>query len=704
VPSHPGLDPAGAHPGFDRLLADFSTTLVECPVDAIPGHLAAAIGQGARFFGLDHGWLAQSAPEGGGAVTISFAWVGASCSPTPAFDAGEGLPWISARLDGGARVCLASPDDLPPEAAADRAFLERTGIRSILGLPLVVGGTPLGWLAFGAGGGGRSWSPSVVEALSQLAAKIASGLGHARAERALGRAIEFDQAIAGLAASLIHVPVEAIDAQIVRTLATVGALLGADRASVIEHIPGERMLTRTHLWVRAGTIGPPVSFSEEMFPWLVARVIRGRELVTVAQLDDLPPEAARDRASLEHFGTASGAVAPMVIEDRVVGLLVLGAASPQRWSPDLVARLRLVGEIISSALGRRDTERALRATLAENEQLRERLEAENLYLKAELGESPEFGEIVGRSAALRRALARVGQVADTGAPVLLLGETGTGKELLARAVHSRGQRARQPFIAVNCAALPSTLIESELYGYERGAFTGANQAKAGRFELADRGTLLLDEIGELEPALQVKLLRVLEDGEIQRLGATGTRKVDVRIIAATNRDLRRDVREGRFRSDLYYRLAVFPIQVPPLRDRREDIPLLVWHFIQSRQRSLNRTIAKIPRTVMAALQAYDWPGNVRELQNVIERAMILSRGSVLRVDEALGPVAELRDEAGRLAPIESLQDVERAHILRVLDGCRWTIEGRGQAAERLGLNPSTLRNRMRKLRITRPAR
>jgi transcriptional regulator with GAF, ATPase, and Fis domain len=525
-----------------------------------------------------------------------------------------------------------------------------------------------------------------------------------RSERALGRALEFDQVIAELAASLIHVPVEAIDAQIVQTLATVGALLGADRASVIEHVPAERTFTRSHRWVRAGTSGPPVTFPEEMFPWVLARVIRGRELVTVTRLDDLPPEAARDRASLEHFGAESGALAPMVVEDRVVGMLVFGATSARRWSPDLVARLRLVGEIISSALGRRDTERALRATLAENEQLRERLEAENLYLKAELGEARDFGEIVGRSAVLQRALDKVGLVADTDAPVLLLGETGTGKELLARAIHSHGRRAPQPFIAVNCAALPSTLIESELFGHEKGAFTGANQAKPGRFELADRGTLLLDEIGDLEPALQTKLLRVLEDGEIQRLGATVTRKVDVRIIAATNRDLRRDTREGRFRSDLYYRLAVFPIDLPPLRDRREDIPLLVWHFIQSRHRALNRTITKIPRAVMAALQANDWPGNVRELQNVIERAMILSRGSVLRVDEVLGPVAEVQDEARRRAPAESLQDVERSHILRVLVGCRWTIEGRGQAAERLGLNPSTLRNRMRKLGIRRSAR
>jgi len=246
-----------------------------------------------------------------------------------------------------------------------------------------------------------------------------------------------------------------------------------------------------------------------------------------------------------------------------------------------------VGEILANALAHRDVERALRVALEENARLRERLEAENVYLHAELDEAHDFREIVGRSPALRAILEQVRQVAATDAPVLLLGETGTGKELLARALRASGPRRDRPFVTVNCAALPMGLIESEFFGYEKGAFTGATQAKPGRFELADSGTLLLDEIGELDPSLQAKLLRALEGGEIQRLGSTVTRKVDVRIIAATNRDLRRDTREGRFRSDLYYRLSVFPIEVPPLRERRADIPLLVWHFIQARQRVLD---------------------------------------------------------------------------------------------------------------------
>ncbi len=418
-------------------------------------------------------------------------------------------------------------------------------------------------------------------------------------------------------------------------------------------------------------------------------------------LERLP--VADNRGTIQRNGVVSGALAPRGVADRAAAAISFAAATPKScWPEDRVTAPHAVGEIVASTLARRDVERALRLALEENGRLRERLEAENVYLHAELDEAHDIREIVGRSPALRATLEKVRQVADTDAPVFLLGETGTGKELLARALHGHGPRRDRSFITVNCAALPAALIESELFGYEKGAFTGATQAKPGRFELADSGTLLLDEIGDLDPALQVKLLRALEGGEIQRLGSTVTRKVDVRIIAATNRDLRREIREDRFRPDLYYRLSVFPIEVPPLRERREDIPLLVWHFIQSRQRALGRTITKIPKTAMAALLAYDWPGNVRELQNVVERALILSRGSVLRVDEALGPGATSPDGAGRPAPGESLRDLERAHIALILERCRWTIEGRGQAAERLGLNPSTLRNRMRKLDIKRP--
>lgn len=308
-------------------------------------------------------------------------------------------------------------------------------------------------------------------------------------------------------------------------------------------------------------------------------------------------------------------------------------------------------------------------------------------------------EIVGESDSLKYVMARAEQVADTDATVLLAGETGTGKELLARAIHRRSRRSDRPFVVVNCAALPGALIESELFGRERGAFTGAHATQAGRFELANRGTLFLDEIGELPLELQPKLLRVLQNGEVERLGSPRTIAVDVRVVAATNRDLLEEVRQGRFRRDLFYRLNVFPITVPSLRDRRGDIPLLVSHLVERHSRLLRKHVDVVPSQVMAALESYGWPGNIRELENVIQRAIILATGRTIDLRDAWLPVnVDAREEACGTTLVE----VERRHIKQVLESCRWRIEGPGGAAEQLALKASTLRSRMLKLAIVRP--
>jgi len=298
-------------------------------------------------------------------------------------------------------------------------------------------------------------------------------------------------------------------------------------------------------------------------------------------------------------------------------------------------------------------------------------------------------------------LQQVQLVAPTDATVLLLGETGTGKGLIARRVHEQSGRRDSSFVKVDCAAIPPTLIESELFGHEKGAFTGATSWKPGHFALANGGTLFLDEIGELPRELQAKLLRALHDGEIQRIGATEIEKVDVRVIAATNRDLERAVDSGEFRSDLYYRLAVFPIVLPPLRKRREDIPLLTTYFIGSAAASLRKTIKVIPDEVTDALVAYDWPGNIRELRNVVERAMILSRGDTLELESQLNLRRNQHVPAGN-ASQKDLAAIERRHIVNVLEQCGGKIKGTGNAAEQLGLKPSTLRSRMKKLEILRP--
>ena len=344
-------------------------------------------------------------------------------------------------------------------------------------------------------------------------------------------------------------------------------------------------------------------------------------------------------------------------------------------------------------------ENALKDALKEVERLKDQLEEENIYLRQEIKLTHNFEEILSQDAGFKAALSHVEQAAPTDATILILGETGTGKELIARAIHNLSPRKNRPLVKVNCAALPANLIESELFGHEKGSFTGAIAQKIGRFELAHNGTIFLDEIGELPLDLQVKLLRVLQEGEFDRLGSAETIRVDVRVIAATNRDLGKEVREGAFREDLFYRLNVFPVHVPPLRDRKDDIPILVEHFLRRYCKKTGRVIDVIPQKTMDTLQAYHWPGNVRELENIIERAVILSRGKRLELGDwfAAEPDIPASD-----AEIATLEELERNHILHVLKLTRWRVSGPKGAAKILDINPQTLVSRMKKLGIERP--
>lgn len=329
--------------------------------------------------------------------------------------------------------------------------------------------------------------------------------------------------------------------------------------------------------------------------------------------------------------------------------------------------------------------------------MKDQLEAERNYLQDEIKLEHNFSNIIGSSAAIQYVLFKIQQVAATDTTVLILGETGTGKELVARALHNASMRSKRPLVKVNCAALPANLIESELFGHERGAFTGAQTARSGRFEVADGGTLFLDEIGELPLDLQAKLLGVLQDGEFQRLGSSRTIKVDVRVIVATNRNLQEEVRKGQFREDLFYRFNVFPITVPPLRERTDDIPSLASFFTQTISKRMGKTIEQIPASVMKTLQDYRWPGNVRELENVIERAVIASSGPKLRLADEL---KQLQKDLPSIP--KTMQEVEIDHILGVLRQTYWKVSGKDGAAEILGLKRNTLLARMKKLGIQKP--
>ncbi|HEY5522817.1 MAG TPA: sigma-54 dependent transcriptional regulator [Desulfuromonadaceae bacterium] len=348
---------------------------------------------------------------------------------------------------------------------------------------------------------------------------------------------------------------------------------------------------------------------------------------------------------------------------------------------------------------RKRAEESLQGTYAEIKGLKDRLQAENIYLQQEVAQQYNFGEIIGQSDILLHVFQRVEQVAPMNATVLLLGETGTGKGVVARAIHSRSARKDRAFITVNCTTLAANLVESELFGRERGAFTGSDARQIGRFELADGGTIFLDEIGEMPMELQSKLLRVIQDGEFERLGSPRTIKTDVRIIAATNRNLEQEIRNDTFREDLYYRLNVFPITMPPLRQRKDDIPLLVNHFVTKFNNKIGKKIESVSKETLNTLQEYRWPGNVRELESIIERAVIISQGAVLQVSDRLDTFRDTEDMVGQ--DFKALVALEKNLLLQVLQKTGWRIEGKKGAAILLGINPSTLRYRMGKYDISR---
>jgi len=435
------------------------------------------------------------------------------------------------------------------------------------------------------------------------------------------------------------------------------------------------------------------------------RVIRGEVCHYAERLAALFPSDA----ALEEMGAESYLGVPMFDEGtQVLGHIALFDDKPMPRNERAVDLVRIFASRAAAELKRQRTQTKLQAALAEVQALQQRLEAENVYLQEEIRKEHNFDEIVGNSPALLEVLRQVETVAPTDSTVLILGETGCGKELIARAIHNRSKRKSRPLVKVNCGAIPTGLVESELFGHMKGAFTGALERRTGRFELADGGTLFLDEITELPLETQVKLLRVLQEQEFEPLGSSRTVRVNVRIIAASNREVEKAVQEGQFRTDLFYRLNVLPITLPPLRERRSDVPLLTAFFVDRFARQLGKQIKGISQDTMDVLSGYAWPGNIRELQNVIERAVVLCQGGVLRMGSDLLPVRRERHEDDAKVPLYgqeaaggSLEDVERAHIIQVLNETRWVIEGPRGAAKILKLHPNTLRSRMKKLGVER---
>lgn len=507
--------------------------------------------------------------------------------------------------------------------------------------------------------------------------------------------LTFEALLSSLSAAFINVPVSEVDTKIEQALQQMVEFLGYDRISIWRVSLDPWCLTLTHSYAVSGIAPLPKIIDEEMMP-IWAEMVRKGDLYKISDVDELPESQWREKLYCrEHGGIKSILFIPMGVSGSIVGNMAFTSFSLKKeWPDDLINRLRVLWEVFANALERKRADEKINDALTEIERLKNRLEVENIYLRDQINIHHKFEDILGQSTAITKVLRKVEQVAGTDSTVLILGETGTGKELIASAIHNMSGRKSRSMIKLNCAALPATLIEAELFGREKGAYTGALTTQAGRFEAADGSTIFLDEIGELPLELQAKLLRILQDGKIERLGSSRQISVDVRIITATNRDLALAVKEGRFREDLYYRLNVFPIFVPPLRERREDIPLLTWSIVAEFGKVFGKQIESIPKKNMDALERYDWPGNVRELRNLIERSMILNNSSRLVVELPSHPET-------KTTPMSSLEEIERSHIIAVLEHTSCRIRGENGAANILKIKPTTLEAKMKKLGIKR---
>jgi transcriptional regulator with GAF, ATPase, and Fis domain len=523
------------------------------------------------------------------------------------------------------------------------------------------------------------------------------------AERGLGSSrpgpapawLKIDRVLADLAVRLVTDDAEDLDEAVNHGLRDLGQSLLVDRATVWRVARGGAGAVTTHGWTERPELSRDVSHVAAL-PFIDSSLRAGHP-VWFRALNDV--SGAADRAVLQDSGFGSGAIvaipSPGKPEGTYAALALSSADAPHPWPSSVIEQLRIAAGLFGQALARKAQAVSLQATREELQRARGGGEADGARYTprtTRVGSSV----VVAESPAVQRVLAQLEQVAATPSTVLLLGETGVGKEIFAQAIHQLSARRDRPMIRVNCAAIPSTLIESELFGHERGAFTGAVTRQIGRFEAADRSTLFLDEIGELPPDVQVKLLRVLQERVIERLGSTQPLKIDVRIVAATNRNLLKAVEDQVFREDLYYRLNVFPIEIPPLRERAEDIPALAWQFAVECSKALGKPFESISKESIRQLQVYRWPGNVREVRNVIERAVILSTSPRLVVPLPHPTVARQPE------PSQTLRNLEIEHIRATLESTNWRIRGHGGAAQRLGLKPTTLETRMAKLGVIRP--
>jgi formate hydrogenlyase transcriptional activator len=633
---------------FEMLLTEISARFINLPAEQVESEIQNALKRICESLHFDRStmWQISEPNRSDAPLTHMFQYQDLDNPPVPErLAAMDSVPWTMQKVLKGEVVTIAKMDDLPPEAARDREFFQLYHTKSTAIVPLMSGGILIGHMAFASLRQEREWTETLVKRLQVVANVFANAVARKRADQALKES----EARLSLAAASAGAGLWILDV-------ASGHFWLTDKTKELLGLASGQGLTLDHF---INLIHPE---DRDRVRSITEQAMKSNIVTRVEYRIVLPDHSLRWMVSLGRpYCPSSGE------PESLMGVSI-----------DITAR--------------KETERDLEKAYQEIKQLKDRLEAENIYLRESVAAKNVYEHIIGQSAALKQVLRRVDQVAPTDSLVLITGETGTGKELIAEAIHNQSKRKGRLLVKVNCASLPAALMENELFGREKGAYTGALAKQIGRFELADHSTLFLDEITELPLDVQAKLLRVLQNGEFERLGSPKTIRVDVRLMAASNRDIMKEVQKGAFRKDLYYRLNVFPIEVPPLRERPEDIPLLVDAFVREFSGKMGKKIRIIPKRSMEALQRYQWPGNIRELRNVIEHGVIISSGTTLEL-----PLLEGLDDASTRAV--SLAEAEHQHITGILKTTGWRIKGPRGAAAVLGIKPSNLYAKMKRLGI-----
>jgi PAS domain S-box-containing protein len=633
---------------FESLLGELSAKMVNLPLESIDAAIESSIKSLVDFFDADRCHFGEFSNDQS-KIVVSYFYSRHGIDIPQLTDIGKDyLPFVYQRIKSDKLIAFAKTSELHEDAEQDRAVLEKMGIKSLLVLPLKIDNVVQFDLSLSTVKKHREWKKHTISQIKIVANILANVMQRKTVLKQIAEEKQWAEAV----------------------------IQGMPQLAYVFDLQGRMKRWNKNFEDLTGYA------EEELKDKFIGDFLNDEDRKKVMKEVQKVIQDGQERSVEYDIITKRGKILPYYYGS---GKLV-----------EIGGELFIVGETFNISEMKLAQDK-IQAQLKEIKTLKDQLEVENIYLRQELKSSHSFDEIIGESDILKHILYRVEQVAPIDTTVLLEGETGTGKELFARAIHQRSNRNNKPLITVNCASMPVNLIESELFGHEKGAFTGALQKQMGRFELADGGTIFLDEVGEIPIELQAKLLRVLQDGEFERIGNPNKNKVDVRVIAATNRNLEQEILHGRFRKDLYYRLNVYPITIVPLRERKNDIPLLVEHFVQRFNKKFGKNIKRIPKKVIEHLRKYDWPGNIRELENVIERAVILSKSSTLSIGQLRTPVFAAKEK------LNTLVEQERSHIEEVLNSTLWRIEGPNGAAQILDINPGTLRSRMKKLGLKRPA-